>query len=64
MFSYVYTYIYIYIVIRICICLYMLVWEFKDVVFEDVVFDNNNNRFGVDVTIRKHHMMHNLATKL
>ena len=28
----------------------MLVWEFKDVVFEDAVFDNN--RFDIDVTLQ------------
>ena len=35
--------------------------EFKDVVLEDVVFDNSN--FDIDVTI-KHNISYNRATKL
>ena len=43
------------IIIIICIT----IREFTDVVFEDMVFDNNNdndNRFDADVTIRKQYI--------
>ena len=43
------------IIIIICIT----IREFTDVVFEDMVFDNNNNndnRFDADVTIRKQYV--------
>ena len=48
----IYVYIYIYVLLIIGI---LGIREFKDVVFEDVVFDNNNNNnniFGIDVTVK------------